>query len=161
MASIAFAPFRPSTEGLPKPIAINLRGVSVAEWLRAALSTAVIVALNEWLDWPPVMEAALAALFTRGTVHLLMRCRRSNSPPAAFDYQLRRYGRPDHCRLRPATRPLSVVIPLACVCMFATSFARIYRQAAMQVGNLCPRDPRCPARTRTPTRLPGSLASWN
>ena len=46
------------------PIVFNVRAVSLAEGLRAGLSTAIIIAASEWLHWPGLMEAALAALFT-------------------------------------------------------------------------------------------------
>jgi uncharacterized membrane protein YccC len=118
--------------GLLPMVAIDLRRVSIAEGLRAALSTAVIVALNEWLDWPPMMEAALSALLT-------CLC----DPGGPFNRRLPAiaafgvlgalvtvaYG-----VLRNA--PLPVVIPLACAGIFCTAFARIHGQAAQQVGNL-------------------------
>ncbi len=34
------------------PIAVDLRAISLAEGVRAALSVAVIVAADEWLHWP-------------------------------------------------------------------------------------------------------------
>src|SRR6185312_16115293 len=46
------------------PVKPDLKAISVAEGLRAALSVAVIIAANEYLDWPPLREAALAALLT-------------------------------------------------------------------------------------------------
>jgi hypothetical protein len=36
------------------PIAVDLRAISVAEGLRAALSIALIVAADRWLQWPPI-----------------------------------------------------------------------------------------------------------
>ena len=46
------------------PIGLNLRVISLAEGIRAALSVAVIIAVNEPLQWPGLNEAALAALWT-------------------------------------------------------------------------------------------------
>ncbi len=46
------------------PVSLDLRALSVAEGVRAALSVAVIVAANEWIAFPPLNEAALAALLT-------------------------------------------------------------------------------------------------
>ncbi len=46
------------------PIAVDLRAISLAEGVRAALSIAAIVAADQWLHWPPLLEAALGALLT-------------------------------------------------------------------------------------------------
>jgi hypothetical protein len=46
------------------PIVVNIRAISVAEGVRAGLSVAVIIALNEYLTFAPLREAALAALLT-------------------------------------------------------------------------------------------------
>ena len=43
---------------------LNLQALSLSEGLRAALSVAVIIALNEYFHWPPLIEAALGALNT-------------------------------------------------------------------------------------------------
>ncbi len=132
MTMDALAPVRTPAEGLPRAIAINLRRISIAEGIRAALATAVIVALNEWLQWPPIMEAALAALLTclcdaGGPI-------RRRLPSIVTFGVVGALITAGFGLLRAA--PLPVVIPLACACMFATSLARIYGQSAMQVGNL-------------------------
>ena len=46
------------------PIVFNRRAFSLAEGVRAGLSTAVIIAAREWLEFPGLIEAALGALFT-------------------------------------------------------------------------------------------------
>src|ERR1700722_5404334 len=46
------------------PIVVDARAVSLAEGMRAGLSVAVIIALNEYLTFAPLREAALAALLT-------------------------------------------------------------------------------------------------
>ena len=46
------------------PISLDLRAISIAEGIRAALSVAVIIALREYLDIPEMSEAALASLLT-------------------------------------------------------------------------------------------------
>ena len=46
------------------PIVFNRRAFSLAEGVRAGLSTAVIIAASEWLEFPGLIEAALGALFT-------------------------------------------------------------------------------------------------
>ena len=114
------------------PIAIDLRAISVAEGVRAALAIAVIVAADQWLHWPPLLEAALAAL--------LICLADSGGPirrrlPALFTFMvlgtlittvfgvLRGYG-------------MFVTVPLATLGIFALSFARIWGQAPMQIGNL-------------------------
>jgi uncharacterized membrane protein YccC len=91
-----------------------------------------VVALNEWLHWPPLMQAALAALLAclcdaGGPVRRRL--------PAILCFGLlgalltAGFG-----LLRNA--PLALVVPLASLGVFATGFARIYGQTPMQVGNL-------------------------
>ena len=46
------------------PIVVNARAVSLSEGMRAGLSVAVIIALDEYLKFAPLREAALAALLT-------------------------------------------------------------------------------------------------
>lgn len=99
--------------------------------MRAALSTAVLVGLNFWLHWPPMMEAALAALLTclcdaGGPV--------SRRVPALLGFAFigavftAGFG---------LLRGLGYgVIPLACAVLFALCLVRVYGQAAQQVGNL-------------------------
>ena len=104
----------------------------MAEGARAALSVAVIVALNEWLDWPPIMEAALAALLTclcdaGGPVRRRIPALLAFAVAGACITVVFGFVR---------ELPLVLVIPLACAGMFCTSYIRIYGQAAMQVGNL-------------------------
>jgi uncharacterized membrane protein YccC len=111
---------------------VDLRQVSVAEGLRAALSVAVIVALNEWLEWPPMMEAALAALLTclcdpGGTI------RRRVPAILAFGV-LGALVTVAYGVLRNA--PLPVVVALASAGIFCSAFARVHGQLAQQIGNL-------------------------
>ena len=113
------------------PIALDLRAISIAEGVRAALAVAVIVALSGLLAAPALMQAALAALFTcmcdpGGPV--------SRRVPALLSFTF----------LGAATlsgfgflRGLGyAAIPFACLAVFVFSFARIYGQAAQQVGAL-------------------------
>jgi hypothetical protein len=46
------------------PLTLNLRAVSIAEGVRAALSVAVIIALSDWLAQPLLLAAALGSLLT-------------------------------------------------------------------------------------------------
>ncbi len=114
------------------PIAIDLRAISLAEGVRAALSIAFIVAADQWLHWPPLLEAALGALLTclgdsGGPIRRRL--------PALLSFMLigaaitAGFG-----VLRGAG--MAVTVPLACLGVFALSFARIWGQAPMQVGNL-------------------------
>ena len=41
------------------PISLNRQGVSVLEGVRAALSVAVIIAIDQVVDWPPLRDAQL------------------------------------------------------------------------------------------------------
>jgi uncharacterized membrane protein YccC len=123
---------RTTLGGLRQLVAVDLRQVSIAEGFRAALSVAVIVAINEAFDWPPSMEAALAALLTclcdpggamrRRIQSIVTFGVLGAAVTVAFGL------------LRNA--PLEIVIPIACATVFCTGFARIHGQPAQQVGNL-------------------------
>ena len=114
------------------PVSLDLRALSIAEGVRAALSVAVLVAANEYFAFPPLNEAALAALLTclcdaggpvrRRVPALLAFAVVGGLLTAGFGL------------LRPAGLP--VVVPLACLVIFCTSFARVWGQSALQVGNL-------------------------
>ncbi|MBV8652462.1 MAG: FUSC family protein, partial [Alphaproteobacteria bacterium] len=114
------------------PIIFNRRAISIAEGLRAGLSTAIIVAASQWLHWPGLMEAALAALFTclcdaGGPVRRRV--------PALLSFSLigalivgggglaRNLGLPG-------------ALPISLAVIFCCTFARIYGQAIQQVGSL-------------------------
>ena len=114
------------------PVSLDLRALSVAEGVRAALSVAVLVAANEWLQFPPLNEAALAALLTclcdaggpfrRRVPALLAFAALGGLLTAGFGL------------LRPLGLP--VVVPVACAVIFCTSFVRVWGQSPLQVGNL-------------------------
>ncbi len=113
------------------PIALDLRAISIAEGVRAALAVAVIVALSGWLAWPGLMQAALAALFTcmcdpGGPV--------SRRVPALLSFTL--LGAVVFCGFGFLRAVGYAAIPFACLAIFAFSMARIYGQAAQQVGAL-------------------------
>ena len=114
------------------PIALDLRAISLAEGLRAALSIAFIVAADQWLHWPPMLEAALGALLTclgdsGGPI-------RKRLPPLLVFTLLGALITAGFGMLRGAG--LAVAVPLACLGIFACSLARVWGQAPMQVGNL-------------------------
>ncbi len=114
------------------PIAIDLRAISVAEGARAALSIAFIVAADQWLHQPVLLEAALAALLTclcdsGGPI-------RRRLPALVAFTVIGAAITAGFGLLRAGGLPLTV--PCACLGVFALSFARIWGQASMQVGNL-------------------------
>ncbi len=114
------------------PIGLNLRAISLTEGLRAALSVAVIIAVNEPLDWPSLREAGLAALLTcicdpggpiRRRVPILLGFTALGALITAGVGLARGLGMP-------------VALPLGAFGLFALSFARVYGQAAQQLGGL-------------------------
>ena len=114
------------------PVSLDLRALSIAEGVRAALSVAVLVAANEYFAFPPLNEAALAALLTclcdaGGPV-------RRRVPALLAFAVLGGLLTVGFGLLRPAGLP--IVVPLACLVIFCASFARVWGQSALQVGNL-------------------------
>jgi uncharacterized membrane protein YccC len=114
------------------PIRLNLRATSLTEGLRAALSVAVIIALNEPLRWPALNEAALAALWTclcdpggpiRRRLPTLLTFAALGALITAGVGLARGLG-------------LAVALPLGAFGLFALSFARVYGQSAQQLGAL-------------------------
>jgi uncharacterized membrane protein YccC len=123
---------RPEADLGRLPIQLDLRAISLAEGVRAALSVGAIVVADEWLRSVFVVEAGLAALFTcmsdpggpirRRLPTLLGFGVLGTLATAAFG--LLRHG------------PLPVAVLGATAALFCTSFARVWGQAAMQTGNL-------------------------
>lgn len=114
------------------PIVVNMRAVSLSEGMRAGLSVAVIIALNEFLAFRPLREAALAALLTcicdpggpiRRRVPVLLSFALIGAAVTAGFGMLRDFG--------PA-----IALPLGIFGLFCSSFARIYGQAPQQLGAL-------------------------
>ena len=114
------------------PIAVNMRAISLAEGMRAGLSVAVIIALNEYLVFPPLREAALGALLTcicdpggpiRRRVPVLLTFALLGAAITAAYGLLREFG------------PV-VALPVGVFGLFCSSFARIYGQAPQQLGAL-------------------------
>ena len=114
------------------PIVVNLRAVSLSEGVRAGLSVAVIIALNEYLTFAPLREAALAALLTcicdpggpiRRRIPVLLSFALIGAAVTACFGLLRDFG--------PA-----VALPLGVFGLFCSSFVRIYGQAPQQLGGL-------------------------
>ncbi len=127
------APTRGPTSDLKRlPISLNYGGVSLAEGVRAGLSTGVVIAASEWLKAPGFVEAALAALFTcmcdpGGPIRKRL--------PALFGFCLagaaitvgggflRGFG-------------MAVALPIAALAIFCGTFLRIFGQSLQQVGTL-------------------------
>lgn len=114
------------------PIVVNARAISLSEGIRAGLSVAVIIALNEYLAFAPLREAALAALLTcicdpggpiRRRVPILLTFALLGAAVTAVFGLLRDFG--------PA-----VALPLGVFGLFCSSFVRIYGQAPQQLGAL-------------------------
>ena len=114
------------------PIVVNVRAISLSEGARAGLSVAVIIALNEYLDFAPLREAALAALLTcicdpggpiRRRIPVLIAFALTGAAITAIFGLLRDFG------------PI-VALPLGVFGLFCSSFARIYGQAPQQLGGL-------------------------
>jgi uncharacterized membrane protein YccC len=114
------------------PIVVDARAISVSEAIRAGLSVAVIIAASEFLAFPPLREAALAALLTcmcdpggpiRRRVPVLLSFALIGAAVTGCYGLLRDFG-PD------------VALPLGVFGLFCSSFARIYGQAPQQLGAL-------------------------
>jgi uncharacterized membrane protein YccC len=111
---------------------LNLQALSLAEGVRAALSVAVIIALNEYLQWPPLIMAALAALNTcmgdpggaiRRRVPVLLTFTVLGALVVAGVGLARGYG-------------IAVALPLGMFGLFCATFVRIYGETAQMMGVL-------------------------
>ncbi|MBS0559009.1 MAG: FUSC family protein [Proteobacteria bacterium] len=122
----------PSADLARLPIALNLRALSIAEGLRAALSVAVIVGLSGWLDEPQLLSAALGALLTclcdiggpiRRRVPVLLGFAVLGGLTLGLGGLARAAG-------------VWVALPAGVFGLFCMAFARVWGQAAMQMGGL-------------------------
>ncbi len=114
------------------PVSLDLRAISLAEGIRAALAVAAVMLAAEWLHRPALAEAAVGALLTcladpggpvrRRVPALLSLAAIGAGLTAGFGL------------LRPVGLPL--VVPVAAALIFLFSFARVWGQASLQVGNL-------------------------
>jgi uncharacterized membrane protein YccC len=123
---------RPEADLGRLPVQLDLHAISLMEGFRAALSVAAIVAFGEYLGRPPLMEAALGALFTcladaGGPVRRRLPSMVTFAVVGAVITAVFGLSR---------ALPLWMVIPLACVGLLCTGFARVWGSSAMQVGNL-------------------------
>ena len=123
---------RPEADLGRLPVQLDLHAISLMEGVRAALAVAAIVALDQYMDRPPLMEAALGALFTcladvGGPIRRRLPAMLTFAMMGAAVTALFGLSR---------VLPLWVVIPFACFGLLCTNFARVWGSAAMQVGNL-------------------------
>ena len=111
---------------------LNLQALSATEGVRAALSIAVLIALNEYLHWPPMITAALAALNVcmvdpggaiRRRVPVLLLFTFVSALVVAGVGLARGGG-------------IWVALPLGVVGLFVCSFVRVYGATAQMVGVL-------------------------
>lgn len=114
------------------PIVLNASAISLSEGIRAGLSVAVIMALNEYLAFAPLREATLAALLTcicdpggpiRRRVPVLLSFALVGAAITASFGLLREFGP-------------GVALPVGVFGLFCASFVRIYGQAPQQLGGL-------------------------
>ncbi len=114
------------------PVGLNLRAISIEEGVRAALAVAAIIAINERLNWTALNETTLAALWTclcdpggpiRRRLPVLLIFAALGAAITAGGGLARGLG-------------LAVALPLGAFGLFALSFARVYGQAAQQLGML-------------------------
>ncbi|MBL8667636.1 MAG: hypothetical protein JNM48_09265, partial [Rhodospirillales bacterium] len=114
------------------PVGFDLRSISVAEGVRAALACAAVILLHEWVRWPPLLYMALAAnlaCFSDAGGPLRPRLIALAIFSILGGLIWATFG-----LLRPLGLP--VVVPLACLLIFCTGFARVWGVAAMAAGNV-------------------------
>ncbi|MEG9525998.1 MAG: FUSC family protein [Hyphomicrobiales bacterium] len=123
---------RPGADLRRLPTGLDLRGLRLVEGVRAAFAFGVVILLNIWVQWPPLLTMALAANLA---------CFCDN-------------GGPMRARLRVLTafsllggllwaglgllKPLGlpVVVPVACALIFACAYARVWSVQAQSAGNV-------------------------
>jgi len=125
-------PRNPGADLARLPLGLDLRALELAEGIRAALACALVILLNEFLAWPPLVYMALAAFFTclcdaGGPIRFRVPALLAFSGIGALTWMgfglLRAEG-------------LAIAIPLACLGLFGFSFARVWGTGATAVGNV-------------------------
>jgi uncharacterized membrane protein YccC len=114
------------------PFALNPRGMSIAEGVRAAFAVAAIMAASAVVPWAPLREAALSALLTclcdpGGPVRRRV--------PVLLGFSLLGAGLIAGVGLLRGLGP-AVALPFGVVALFGCSFARVHGQAGQQLGGL-------------------------
>lgn len=123
---------RPGADLRRLPTGFDLRNVRLVEGVRAAFAFGVVILVNIWVQWPPLLTMALAANLA---------CFCDN-------------GGPMRTRLRVLTafsvlggllwaglgllqpHGLPVVVPVACALIFACAYARVWSVQAQAAGNV-------------------------
>ncbi len=114
------------------PIGLNLRAISLAEGLRAGIAVAVTLIVGQIYNLPHLGLAALGALLTCFADPGGPIARRIPAVTAFALCGAITYGAFGLVR----GEGVWIAAPLAGMMIFCTSFARIYGQGGMQVGNL-------------------------
>jgi uncharacterized membrane protein YccC len=114
------------------PVQVDLRAVSIAEGLRAALATAVLVALSEFVHEPEVATAAIAAFWVcladpGGTVERRLATMGLLTAAGTLF---------SGAAVIAGTFGLAVTLPLTFACSFATSYVRVFTPRLALVGQL-------------------------
>jgi uncharacterized membrane protein YccC len=114
------------------PIGLDPRGLSLLEGVRAALAFGVIILLNEWLDWPPLLTMAFAANLacfadTGGPMRSRLVVLTIFSVLGSAIWSL--FG-----LIQPAGPWL--VVPIASLVIFCCTYARVWGVQAQAAGNV-------------------------
>jgi uncharacterized membrane protein YccC len=114
------------------PIMVNLRAISLAEGVRAALSVAVIIGLSDWLARPELLAAALGALLTcMADIGGPIRRR----VPVLLGFVVLGAALTTVMGIARAGG-FFVALPVGVAGLFCLAMARIYGQAGLQMGGL-------------------------
>ena len=122
----------PNAELSALSLEIDLGAISLAEGLRAALATASLIAINQWLHRPILDIVAIGALFSclcdaGGPMGRRLATILSFVTLGSLLFILFGVAR--------AEAP-QIILPAACLLLFAHAMARSWGQNAMQVGNM-------------------------
>ena len=123
---------RPNAELSALSLEIDLGAISLAEGFRAALATASLIAINQWLRWPLLNLVAIGALFSclcdiGGAMSRRLVTMLSFIVGGALLFVVFPVARAE---------AIWIVLPAACAVLFANAMARSWGQHAMQVGNM-------------------------
>ena len=123
---------RPGADLTRLPVALDPRGLSLVEGVRAAFAFAIVLLANAWIQWPPLLTMALAANLacfcdTGGPIRIRLRVLTAFSVLGGLIWG--GFG------LILPFGPL-LVVPLACAVIFACAYARVWSVQAQAAGNV-------------------------
>jgi len=123
---------RPNAELSALSLEIDLGAISLAEGLRAALATATLIAINQWLHLAVLNVVAIGALFSclcdiGGPMGRRLATIVSFVAGGSLLFVLFGVARAE---------AVWIVLPAACLMLFTNAMARSWGQNAMQVGNM-------------------------